>query len=94
MLVIRLFALAAAAASAGVAYYEWIKLETEGVFSFRYAAMAPMGAVLALFLFIFPQYIGKPETTGQKIIVMLAFSLAVAAGLYNVYLMDPGKFGL
>jgi CDP-diglyceride synthetase len=93
MFIIRLFALAAAAFSAWITYSEWISLNTKGEFSMRYAVLAPLATVMSLFLFLFPKFIGKPETTAEKVIVMTVFALGVAAGLYNLYLMDPGMFG-
>ena len=45
-----------------------------------------------LFLLIFPTRMGKPQTTTDKIIVLLVFGLGLLAGLANWYLMDPGFF--
>ena len=36
---------------------------------------------------------GKPETTRDRVIVLLVFGVGVLAGLLNWYLMDPGFFG-
>jgi membrane protein CcdC involved in cytochrome C biogenesis len=93
MLLLRLFALLAAAASAAITYYNWIQLNTEGEYSMRAAVLAPAFVVMGLFVFVFPKYFGKPETTGEKIAVMLIFAVGLAAGGYNLYLMDPSMFG-
>jgi hypothetical protein len=93
-LLFRLSALVVAAGASAVTYYNWIQLNTEGQYSMRTAVLAPLAAVMSIFVFLFPKYFGKPETTGAKVISMLVFGIAVAAGLYNLYLMDPSKFGL
>ncbi len=93
ILLLRLFALLGAAASAGITYYNWIQLHAEGKYSMRTAVLAPAFVVMGLFVFVFPKYFGKAETTAEKIIVMLIFVLGLAAGGYNLYLMDPGMFG-
>ena len=93
MIMIRLFGLAAAGISYWIITSQWEKLATEGVYSLRYAVLAPMIGVMGLFIFLFPKYIGKPETTSEKVIVMFVFLLGVAAGFYNLYLMDPASLG-
>jgi hypothetical protein len=93
-LLFRLLALVAAAGASAVTYYNWIQLNAEGQYSMRTAVLAPLVVVMSIFVFLFPKHAGKPETTGAKIIAMLVFGMAVAAGLYNLYLMDPSKFGL
>jgi hypothetical protein len=49
---------------------------------------------MGIFLFLFPKFVGVPEKTSEKIIVSFVFLLGIAAGLYNLYLMDPSKLGL
>ena len=93
-LLFRLLALIVAAAASGLTYYDWLQFNAEGQYSMRTVVLAPLVAVMSAFIFLFPKYIGKPETTAAKVITMLVFGLAVAAGLYNLYLMDPSKFGL
>jgi len=90
---IRLFALGLILISGALLYYNWHQLNTEGKYSFKLAAFAPVCIVGGMFLFIFPTKVGKPETTPDKIIVMFVFAIGVLAGLVNWYLMDPGFFG-
>ncbi len=93
-LLFRLFGLVIVAISSGITYYNWLQLDADGQYSMRIAVLAPISAVMGVFVFLFPSYARKPETTGAKVIAMLVFGLAVAAGLYNLYLMDPSKFGM
>jgi hypothetical protein len=37
---------------------------------------------------------GKPNTTQERVIVLLVFVVGIIAGLLNWYLMDPGYFGM
>jgi hypothetical protein len=46
-----------------------------------------------IFLMLFPGMGGKPNTTKEKIIVMVVFAIGIVAGLVNWFLMDPGFFG-
>ena len=78
---------------AGLTYYNWHQLHSEGSYYMKLAAFGPVGVVGGFFLLLFPDKSGKPETTGDKVIVLLVFSVGLAAGLLNVYLMDPGFFG-
>lgn len=78
---------------AGLTYYNWRQLTNEGTYSLKLAAFGPVGIVGGLFLLLFPAKGGKPETTRDKIIVLLVFVVGLIAGLYNWYLMDPGFFG-
>ena len=78
---------------AGMTYYNWHQLRTEGEYSLKLAAFGPVGVVGGLFLLLFPGMGGKPETAREKVIVLLVFGVGVAAGLVNWYLMDPGFFG-
>jgi hypothetical protein len=88
----RLFALAITLVCAGLAYYGWHQLISEGRYSLKVAAFAPVGVVGGLFLLLFPTRAGKPETTKDKIIVLLVFGIGLIAGLLNWYLMDPSFF--
>jgi hypothetical protein len=78
---------------AGLTYYNWNQLHAEGRYSLKLAAFGPVGVVGGLFLLLFPDKGGKPETTKDKLLVLLVFGLGLAAGLFNWYLMDPGFFG-
>jgi NhaP-type Na+/H+ or K+/H+ antiporter len=78
---------------AGLTYYNWSQLYGEGRYSLKMAAFGPVGVVGGLFLLLFPGMGGKPETTRDKVIVLLVFGVGVLAGLLNWYLMDPGFFG-
>jgi len=88
---IRLFALAIILLSAAMVYYNWQQAINEGTYSFRIAALAPIGVVGGIFLLFFPTKIGRPETTLDKFIAILVVIIGAAAGFYNWYLMDPGK---
>ncbi|MFN7928445.1 MAG: hypothetical protein U0Y68_10945 [Blastocatellia bacterium] len=90
---IRLFALAVMLAAGGLTYYNWYRLEHEGRYSLKLAAFGPVCIIGGLFLLFFPTYIGKPETTREKVVVMTVFGLGLAIGLGNLFLMDPQMFG-
>ena len=90
---VRLFALALILVFAGLTYYGWHQLHTEGEYSMKFAAFGPVGLVGGLFLLLFPSKVGKPETMTDKLIVLGVLVLGLAAGLLNWYLMDPGFFG-
>lgn len=77
----------------GLTYYNWRQLNIEGSYSMKIAAFGPLGIVGGFFLLIFPAKAGKPETTTDKVVVMLVFVVGLVAGLLNWYLMDPGFFG-
>ena len=90
---IRLLGLVLTLLFGGLTYYNWHQLTTEGTYSLKLAAFGPVGVVGGIFLLLFPGKGGKPETTMDKIIVLLVFGLGLVAGLINWYLMDPGYFG-
>jgi hypothetical protein len=90
---VRLLALVIILVSAFLIYQNWHELMSEGRYSMKLAAFAPVGVVGGLFLMLFPGKVGKPETTKDKIIALLVFAVGLLAGLYNWYLMDPGFFG-
>ena len=89
----RLLGVALILIFAGMTYYNWKQLHTEGQYSLKMAAFGPLGIVGGLFVLLFPQKAGRPETAKDKIIVLLVFVVGVAIGLYNWYLMDPAFFG-
>lgn len=89
---IRLFALAITLISGAFIYYNWQQALTEGTYSFRIAALAPIGVVFGIYLLFFPTKIGRPETTLDKFLALLMLAIGFAAGSFNWYLMDPGKF--
>ena len=89
----RLLGLALILLFAGLTYYNWNQLYGEGSYSLKMAAFGPVGVVGGLFLLLFPDKGGKPETTRDKVIVLLVFGVGLLAGLLNWYLMDPGFFG-
>lgn len=89
----RLLAVVIIIIFAGMIYYNWHQLTSEGSYSMKLAAFGPVGVVGGLFLLLFPVKAGKPETAKDKIIVLLVFGVGLVAGLYNWYLMDPGFFG-
>ena len=89
----RLLAVVLVVLSIAMVYYGWYRLWNEGVYSLKMAAFAPMIGVGGIFLLFFPSMFGKPETTKEKVIVMVVFAAGIVAGLINWYLMDPGFFG-
>jgi NhaP-type Na+/H+ or K+/H+ antiporter len=89
----RLFALAIIAVSAGLTYYNWHQATNEGSYSLKMAAFGPVGVVGGIFILLFPDKMGKPETTKDKVIVLAVLGVGLVAGLVNWYLMDPGYFG-
>ena len=93
MLKTRLFGFALVVIFIGLIYYGWYQLRTEGVYYIKIAAFAPVGVVGGLFLMLFPNMGGKPDTTKEKLIVMVVFAIGLVAGLVNWFLMDPGFFG-
>jgi hypothetical protein len=89
----RLFGVVLIVIFAGLVYYNWHQLNTDGAYSMKLASFGPVGIVGGLFLLVFPAKAGKPETTKDKIIVLLVLVIGLVAGLANWYLMDPGFFG-
>jgi len=89
----RLFALLLIAVCAGMIYYGWYLLRTEGVYYMKMATFAPLGVVGGIFLLLFPAMSGKPDSIKQKVIVFAVFAIGLVAGLINWFLMDPGFFG-
>ena len=89
----RLLGLFLIAVFAGMIYYNWHLLKTEGQYYMKLAAFGPVGVVGGLFILLFPSKGGKPETTRDKLIVLLVFAAGLVAGFYNLYLMDPHFFG-
>lgn len=90
----RLFAVALIVGFAGLTYYNWHQLWQENKYSLKMAAFGPVGGIGGFFMLLFPTMIGKPNTTQEKVIVILVFVVGLAAGLINWYLMDPGFFGM
>lgn len=89
----RLLGVALILLFAALTYYNWRQLTQEGTYSLKMAAFGPVGVVGGLFVLLFPGKGGKPETTRDKVLVLLVFGVGLAAGLLNWYLMDPGFFG-
>jgi hypothetical protein len=89
----RLFALVLILVGAVLIYINWQQRNSEGKYSLKLAAFAPLCVVGGIFLLVFPSKAGKPETTRDKIIALVVLVIGLAAGLVNWYLMDPGFFG-
>jgi len=89
----RVFALLLIVLCAGMIYYGWYLVRTEGVYYMKMAAFSPVGVVGGVFLLLFPTMGGKPNSTRQKVIVLAVFAVGIVAGLINWFLMDPGFFG-
>ena len=90
----RLFGLALIIGFIALTYYNWNQLWTEGRYSIKLAGFGPVGIMGGLFLMLFPAMGGKPNTTRERIIVLVVFAVGIVAGLINWYLMDPGYFGM
>ena len=89
----RLFAIVLILVSLGLIYYNWRQLFQDGSYSMKLAAFGPVVTVGGIFLLIFTSRAGKPDTTKEKITMLLVFVVGLLAGLVNWYLMDPGFFG-
>jgi hypothetical protein len=89
----RLFAIVLILLSLGLVYYNWRQLLQDGSYSMKLAAFGPVVGVGGLYLLIFPSRAGKPNTTMDKVMVLLVLVVGLAVGLVNWYLMDPGFFG-
>lgn len=89
----RIFAVLLIVIGGGLIYYNWHQLKTEGQYSLKLAAFAPLCVVGGVFVFLFPARAGKPNTTADRIITIVVFVIGLLAGLVNWYLMDPGFFG-
>lgn len=89
----RLLALVIILIFGGLIYYNWQQLRSAGSYSLKLAAFGPVGVVGGFFMLLFPQKAGRPETTKDKVIVLLVFAVGLVLGLGNWYLMDPGFFG-
>lgn len=88
----RIIAVILVLASTFIVYQTWSEAGHGGSYSLKAAAFAPVGIVGGIFLFFFPQFGSKPETTREKLIVMTVFAVGVIAGLFNWYLIDPSIF--
>jgi hypothetical protein len=89
----RIFAVVLILVSVALVYYNWRELWQDGQYSMKLATFGPVVGVGGLYLLLFPTRAGKPTTTGEKIAVLLVLVIGLAAGLVNLYLMDPGFFG-
>lgn len=64
----RLFAVVIILVCAGLIYYNWRQVLTEGTYSMKLAAFGPVGVLGGVFLLLFPGKGGKPETARDKVI--------------------------
>jgi hypothetical protein len=90
----RLFALLLILVSIGLICWNWYQLNTEGTYSIKLAAFAPLCLVGGVFLFLFPGKGGKPEKGSDKVVMLIVFVVGLLVGLVNWFLMDPGFFGM
>ena len=88
----RLLAVILIVVFAGLTYFGWHEALTTGRYSLKAAAFAPVGIVGGFFILAFPTKAGKPQTTGDKLLVLVIFAVGLLAGLVNWYLLDPGFF--
>jgi ABC-type Mn2+/Zn2+ transport system permease subunit len=89
MLKQRIIAIFISLASAGILWETWAEARHGGSYFLKAAALAPVGIVAGIFLIFFPKYYGKPETAHEKIVIAAVYSIGVAFGLFNWYLIDP-----
>lgn len=89
----RLFGLVLIVLGLALVYMNWKQLWTEGTYSMKLAAFGPVVGIGGLFLLFFPSRAGKPNTTAEKVTVLIVLGIGLVAGLINWYLMDPGFFG-
>lgn len=89
----RVLALVLILVSVAIIYINWRQLQQEQIYSMKMAAFGPLIGVGGIFLLLFPAKAGKPNTTADKVVVLVVFVIGLAAGLVNWYLMDPGFFG-
>ena len=75
----RILAIVLIVVSVGLIYYNWQQLLQDGRYSFKLASFAPVIGVGGLFLLLSPARAGKPETTKDKIIVLLVLVIGLAA---------------
>ena len=88
----RVLALVLISVSLIIIYINWHQLQQEQVYSVKMAAFGPVIGIGGIFLLLFPAKAGKPNTTADKIVVLLVLVIGLVAGLINWYLMDPGFF--
>ena len=88
----RVLALVLILVSVAIIYINWRQLQQEQIYSIKMAAFGPLIGIGGIFLLLFPAKAGKPNTTADKIVVLLVLVIGLVAGLINWYLMDPGFF--
>jgi hypothetical protein len=89
----RILALLLIVVSIGLIYFNWHQLLGEGRYSMKIAAFGPLIGIGGVFLMLFPSMAGKPTTGKEKVVVLIVFAIGLLAGLFNLFLMDPGFFG-
>ena len=89
----RLFGLVLIVLGIALVYINWRQLWNEGTYSMKLAAFGPVVGIGGLFMLFFPSRAGKPDTTAEKVTVLIVLAIGLVAGLINWYLMDPGFFG-
>lgn len=89
----RLLAIVLILVSLGLVYYNWRQLWQDGSYSMKLASFGPVITIGGIYLLLFPARAGKPNTTKDKVMVLLVLGIGLLAGLVNWYLMDPGFFG-
>lgn len=73
---VRIFAIVLIVVFVGLIYYNWRQLLQDGEYSLKLASFVPLGVIGGLFMLIFPSLAGKPNTTKEKIIVLIVSHLA------------------
>ena len=88
----RIFAAGVTLVSALILYLTWHDAANSGGYYLKMAIFGPAGIIGGIFLFLFPQFSGKPETPGAKLITLAVFGIGILCGIYNWYLIDPNNF--
>lgn len=92
MLKQRIMALIITLVSVLIFYLTWREAIIKGSYYLKAAAFTPLGIVAGIFLMIFPQFYGKPESTKEKVVGFAVLLVGMLVGLFNWYLIDPQRF--
>jgi hypothetical protein len=89
----RLFAVVLILGASALIYWNWHQLNTEGKYSLKLAAFAPLCVVGGLFLLFFPTRAGKPDTNVRQNYRPDRVRYWVVGGIGKLVLMDPASLG-
>lgn len=88
----RIFAIIITIVFSVILYLTWYDATYNGGYYLKMAIFAPVGIVGGIFLLLFPQFYGKPETTTAKVATLAVFGIGILLGICNWYLLDPRSF--